>query len=308
MLSDRVDMPGDALRWGVLACIALVLATPFVFTPGTIYPFVVGKAVWSRAIIEAAFALWAVLALARPQYRPPRSWLLLLLAAGLGVALLSACFGASVQRSLWSSYERMQGVVDLAHWFALAVVLVSVLRNATEWRALLALNLGVGTAMAALVVARHFQIELPVYDAMPEPHLPRMSGPLGNPTYLAVYMLSNVAIAFGFAVRSWVPGAAAGAAPEPRADGTGAGGRGDVRRRSEPAATRAAGGGKRPGETCGEGPNRPRREPQAGASAREPRRKPGSAGGWAGFPGSRWRGCISGGWCWPDRSRVSWDC
>ena len=44
-------MPGDALRWGVLACIALLLATPFVFTPGTIYPFVVGKAVWSRAII-----------------------------------------------------------------------------------------------------------------------------------------------------------------------------------------------------------------------------------------------------------------
>ena len=82
--------------------------------------------------------------------------------------------------------------------------------------------------MAALVVARHFQIELPFYGTMPEPHLPRVSGPLGNPTYLAVYMLSNVAIALGLAARSWVPvaAAAAGAAPEPRAGGAGADGRG----------------------------------------------------------------------------------
>ena len=49
-LRGRIHTPGDALRWGVLACIALLPATPFVFTPGTIYPFVAGKAVWSRAI------------------------------------------------------------------------------------------------------------------------------------------------------------------------------------------------------------------------------------------------------------------
>ena len=54
----------------------------------------------------------AVLAVAHPAWRPPRSWLLAVLAAGLGVSVLSACFGVSVQRSLWSTYLRMQGVVD----------------------------------------------------------------------------------------------------------------------------------------------------------------------------------------------------
>ena len=49
-LRGRIHTPGDALRWGVLACITLLPATPFVFTPGTIYAFVAGKAVWSRAI------------------------------------------------------------------------------------------------------------------------------------------------------------------------------------------------------------------------------------------------------------------
>ena len=214
MTGPRV--PDKALRVGVLAGIALLLLTPFVVTPGTVFPYVVGKALWSRSIIEIVFALWAVLALAKPEYRPPRSWLLLLLVAGLGVSLLAAGFGVSVQRSLWSTYERMQGVVDLAHWLAFAVVLVSMLRTGAEWRALLTLNLAVSSAMACLVIARYVQIDVPFFSALPEPHLPRLSGPFGNPTHLSAYLLPNLVVALGFAVRSWLPAAAALAAPEPR--------------------------------------------------------------------------------------------
>ena len=209
-------VPHTALRFGVLAGIALLLLTPFVVTPGTVFPYVVGKALWSRSIIEIVFALWAVLALAKPESRPPRSWVLLLLATGLGVSLLSAGFGVSVQRSLWSNYERMQGVVDLAHWLAFAVVLASVLRTGAEWRALLTLNLAASSAMACLVIARYVQIDVPFFSALPEPHLPRLSGPFGNPTYLSAYLLLNLVVALGFAVRSWLPAATAPAAPEPK--------------------------------------------------------------------------------------------
>ena len=120
------------LRFGVLAGVVLLLFTPFVVTTGTIFPFVVGKALWARTIIEIVFALWVALALTNPTYRPPRTWMLVLLAAGLAVSLLASLFGASLQRSLWSNYERMQGTIDLAHWFALAVILGSVLRSAAR--------------------------------------------------------------------------------------------------------------------------------------------------------------------------------
>ena len=88
---------------------------PVFVQPDTLFPFVVGTGLWSRAIIEILFLLWRALALANPSFRPPRSWLLLLLAAGLGASLLSACFGVSLQRSVRSNYERMQGMVDQAH-------------------------------------------------------------------------------------------------------------------------------------------------------------------------------------------------
>ena len=114
----------------------------------------------------------------------------------------------------------MQGVVDGAHWVALAVVLASMLRSAAAWRTLLGLCAGAGAAMACIVIARHHGIHVPFFSALPEPYLPRMSGPFGNPLYLAGYMLFNGALAVGFAVRACLPAAApaaaASAAPAPR--------------------------------------------------------------------------------------------
>ena len=49
-----------------------------------------------------------------------------MLGAGLAVALISAAFGVGPQKSLWSTYERMQGIVNAAHWAAFALVAASV--------------------------------------------------------------------------------------------------------------------------------------------------------------------------------------
>ena len=198
-----------ALRVALFGVFGLLLLTPFVITPGTAFPFVVGKALWSRALIEIGFALWAVLALSRPGYGPPRSWLLVLVGAGLGVSLVSAWSGVSVQRSLWSDFERMQGVVDQAHWCALAVVLASVLRTPREWRALLAASAVSATVLACLVLAR--AAGAPISGWWPETHWMRFGGTFGNPTYLGAYLMVNAVLAAGFAVRGWMRVAAPGA-------------------------------------------------------------------------------------------------
>ncbi len=248
-MTARAPAWETGLRFGVLAGVGLVLLTPFVVSPGTIFPFVVGKALWSRSVIEVAFALWAVLALANPAYRPPRSWVLVALAAGLAVSLLAACFGVSPQRSLWSNYERMQGVVDGAHWMALAVVLASMLRTGAAWRRLLMASAGAGAAMAGLVVARHHGMDVPWYAALPEQHLPRMGGPLGNPTYLSAYMLANLVLALGLAAWAWLPPARTATPPAaPRGRRRGARGRrpGAGRRRQERQAPATRDGGAAP--------------------------------------------------------------
>ena len=200
----------------VQAGIVLLLLTPFVVSPWTVFPFVVGKALYSRTLIEIVLVSWALLALFNPRYRPPRSRMLILLAAALGVAVLSAGFGVSVQRSLWSNYERMQGVVDQAHWFALALVLVSVLRTDRDWHVALALNAAAGTAMAVIAVAEYYGD--PRIDV---PGEVRVIATIGNPIFLAAYLAVNATIALGFLIRSFVPPAHSGEASASSEEGHG---------------------------------------------------------------------------------------
>lgn len=166
--------------------IVLLLLTPFIVSPQTIFPFVVGKALYSRSLIEIVSVCWGLLALLSPSYRPPRSRLLVLLAVVLGTAVLSACLGVSVQRSLWSTYERMLGVVDLAHWIALAVVLVSMIHTSRDWRILVIVYLLVGLTVALLAIGQYFATD----DK-------RATFTLGNPVILGTHLQMSVLLALG---------------------------------------------------------------------------------------------------------------
>ena len=180
----------------------LVLLMPLIITRETFFPFIVGKALYARAMTEVLLGLWLVLAIRVPRYRPARSWLLLALAIYLGVTTLAAFTGVSSQRSLWSTYERMQGVVDLAHWVAFALVVTSVHRSLQDWRLLLNVNLGVSLAMALIGLAQHHDVDLPIYGFLETGG--RLSGTLGNATYVGAYMMVNVLIGLGFLSQSLV--------------------------------------------------------------------------------------------------------
>ena len=194
--STRLRAAEGVLSHIVWMGVLLVLLTPFIVSPQTIFPFVVGKALYSRSLIEILFVCWVLLALLEPSYRPPRSRLLVLLAVVLGTAVLSACLGVSVQRSFWSTYERMLGVVDLAHWFAFAVVLVSMIRTSRDWRLLLFVYLLVGLTVALLAIGQYF-----VTDDK------RATFTLGNPVILGTHLQMSVLIALGWLAFSFHRGA-----------------------------------------------------------------------------------------------------
>ena len=172
----------------VLAAPLIVMADPL---PSTIFPYVVGKAVYTRLLIELAFGLWLGLLLWHPSYRLPRSRLLWILAIYVGVVLVASFTGVSLQRSLWSTYERMQGWVGLLHYAAFAVMLASVFRTFRSWWILLNVNLAVGLVLGLLGVSQVAGLGLLAYlvDA------PRISITLGNATYVGAYMLVNALIA-----------------------------------------------------------------------------------------------------------------
>ena len=95
------------------------MLTPLVVTNQTLFPFVVGRHFMLRALIGVAVGLWLVLAPHVPGLSSATVMgVVQRLASTSFVALLAGVFGVSLQRSLPSTYERMQGLVDLAHWVA----------------------------------------------------------------------------------------------------------------------------------------------------------------------------------------------
>lgn len=184
------------LLFSVRISLALVLLTPLIVMspplPFGFFPYVVGKALYAHTLIEIALGMWIVLALRHPSYRIPHSRLLLIFGIYILIAFMAAIFGVSPQRSLWSNYERMTGVVSLTHWFLYMVILVSVFRSWADWRVLFKINLGVGFVVCLLGVSQHFDIWL--LGFMQETN--RLDITLGNATYVGTYMLVNVLIGF----------------------------------------------------------------------------------------------------------------
>ena len=172
-----------------------MVATPLVVGIDIIYPFVTGKALYSRALIALAFAAWAVLALAGPAWRPPRSTLLVLVGLGLLVAAVAAVFGVSPQFSFWSNYGRMEGLLDLAHWGAFAVMAASMFRTRRDWAWVLGIGLAVGLAVAAAALAQALAPGLlPLRVLRPGE---QAYGTLGNPAYLGACMQATALLAAG---------------------------------------------------------------------------------------------------------------
>mgnify|MGYP001172228024 CR=1 FL=1 len=209
----------------IIAC----LLTPLVLSSSTFFPFIVGKAVVSRISIELAFAFWLILAYKFPQYRPKHSLIIYAFIIWIFITVITAITGVSIQRSLWSSIERMQGIIDLIHWFIFVLILVSIFKTGTNykenwiiskkplnnvqdiskifnWRILISINAAVSLFMALMSIDLYYSLDkfftYQSFNYLDESR--RIIGTLGNPTFVGAYMLVNIFLVAGLFFQSIV--------------------------------------------------------------------------------------------------------
>ena len=199
--------PADlVLLWAIRAGLLALLVTPLIVTPSTIFPFIVGKALFARTVIEIVLALWLVLLIRRPEYRPVASTLAVLFGLFLLAALISGLFGVSPQRSIWSNYERMTGVYDLAHWFAALMIMMTVIKGALQWRIYLSALMGMAIFIGILGILEANQGTWSAFTWLRGESVSRLEISLGNATYVGAFGMVTTLIAFGlFADLFWRP-------------------------------------------------------------------------------------------------------
>lgn len=190
-----------ALRWCCIIGVFAISFIPLIVSTSMFFPYITGKNFAFRIIVELITASWLALALVNPAYRPRRSWLLVAFASFVTIVALADAQGAYPFKSFWSNYERMDGWVTLVHLFAYFVVAISILNTEKLWHRLWQTTLGVSVYLAIYGVLQVSGLA-DIGQGGSAGLNSRVDASLGNPIYLAAFMLFSIFVAAFMWVRT----------------------------------------------------------------------------------------------------------
>jgi O-antigen ligase/Tfp pilus assembly protein PilF len=174
------------LLWTVKIGLWVIPLLPFYIASSMLFPFITGKNFVFRIIIEIIAPLWAGLAIMRPEFRPRLTNLVKVVTLLIVVLFLADSFGPNPSRSFFSNYERMEGFISFAHLYLYFLMLVSVFRIRRVWLVFFHVSIVASIAVSYMGLLQRLGLR-----ASPQGGF-RVDSTIGNPTYLAAYLLFHV--------------------------------------------------------------------------------------------------------------------
>lgn len=176
------------------------LFAPLVVLRSSYFPFIAGKTICFRVLIELAllcFLFHALTGLTEEEKKKLKHPLVIASMIFGAVFLLSAFTGVNTVQSLWSNFERGDGAFQVIHYVIFFILLVVLFPDRKKMDALLLTNIGVSLLMSAYAVGQlvnNGDANAGFFLASSS----RVSGTLGNPSYLAAYLLVTLSFVVYF--------------------------------------------------------------------------------------------------------------
>ncbi|HDH31719.1 MAG TPA: hypothetical protein ENH26_03025 [Candidatus Wolfebacteria bacterium] len=192
---------------------------------GTLFPFIVGKYIFFRVVVELALIFfllgWAKAQTNRDLTRTNtesqhksvfslcKSALVVAMAVFVLIFLLAGFFGYNPSASFWSNFERGEGSFQMLHFFVFFILLILLFKDKESWRKLFIVSI----IVASLVILYGVAASLKYVDAEMigneftgqggffyqtfnkfigqnfSASSFRFAGSLGNPAYLGTYLI-----------------------------------------------------------------------------------------------------------------------
>src|SRR3989344_205278 len=137
--------------------VPLIIASTDVFPyliSNLFFPYITGKNIAFRAIVEVLTAGWLVLVILDKRYLPKKSLIVYAVSAFLVVMSLATVFGVDPYRSFWSSFERMEGLVTYIHLYLFFILLGVFLQSEKLWRWFFHTSIGISLVMSAIALSQ----------------------------------------------------------------------------------------------------------------------------------------------------------
>ncbi len=157
----------------------LLVASPLVFIPGIIFPFVSGRGFFVLSIASIITVLSAVLFLKKEWSLQHISYTTIFFFAYVAWMFSASLIGVHPLGSILPSYERMDSVLMLFALFAIFSVLQFQFFTHTLWRRLLVISIAVGAFVTTLSFAQ-------ILVQLPNPYLTIL---FGNPAIVTSYLV-----------------------------------------------------------------------------------------------------------------------
>ena len=176
------------LIWAMKIIIAVILFLPFATYSRFYLPYVTYKNFLFRILVEIMVLLYIALVLKNSKYGISRHKIWIFLACFIGALTFSSIMAGGFSSSFWRTYERMDGLISLYHLFAFFMIALSILRESREWESFFHLSIFYSAVIAFIGLGQVLRINLLLGSSGGD----RVSSTLGNPTYLAAYLLINI--------------------------------------------------------------------------------------------------------------------
>ncbi len=180
--------------WLIKFILCLVLFIPLYISETLVFPYITGKNFVFRILLELAAALWVVLIIIDEKYRIRNSAILSAVLVFTFIVGLADILGISPYKSFWSNLERMEGYITIIHLTIYFVIVKSMLKTRRDWA--LYVNIFLVVSLCVSLSALIMGPPLAEYQKYTSSYIGRIYGTLGNPPFLASYLLLSVYVAF----------------------------------------------------------------------------------------------------------------
>ncbi|RJQ35649.1 hypothetical protein C4566_00235 [Candidatus Parcubacteria bacterium] len=169
-----------------------ILFTPLLVSEAFYFPYIVPRNLLFRLLINILLGIYLWLWLNNSKYRFRSNKGLIVLFLFVLSLTVSSILGGDFTFSLWSNFERMDGLLGWYYIFVYIFVLLGLTREKKDWHLLFNFALIPAWTVALLAVAQRLNL----------PFVPdsqggiRTTSTLGNAAYLGSYMFLNSVLAF----------------------------------------------------------------------------------------------------------------
>lgn len=163
----------------------VILFLPLYISSSLLFPFITGKNFAFRIITEVIFTLYLGAAIMWPQYRPRLTPLFKAVTVFILVLFLADLFGLNPYRSFFSNFERMEGFMMLFHMYLYFLLLSSIFRK-KDWIIFFHLTLAASIIVSLVGMLQRLGFSVSLQGGF------RVDSTIGNPTYLAAYLLFHL--------------------------------------------------------------------------------------------------------------------